>query len=296
MEPVHSAPPASSGVVRLLVKLAFLRWLSPHGFRVPSANLVRTFRNARSRELQRCFIVKLCPPLRKMVSTSRAKMYQAPRPPPLSLSIVRVKGHTWNYCAEGGRSLGTRLRSVGFVDRALALRAFQEYLLAFLVDCHDCARWSYDPKIREPHVTRCRTLVGVAWPWPPNKRYQGYIYCSSTSIVHRYVYTFCEVWHLWIYATTTLVTSPVSGVNSREEWWIARISVTYFAWTLLATTSLRRKLNFMRYTCIKVIVSVVELSRRTGSSIYALGRLGPDEHFSVNVCSSLWVRGQWKCY
>ena len=37
-----------------------------------------------TRELQRCFIVKLCPPgtryrytLRKMVSTSRAKMYQA---------------------------------------------------------------------------------------------------------------------------------------------------------------------------------------------------------------------------
>ena len=59
-----------------------------------------------TRELQRCFIVKLCPPLRKMVSTSRAKMYQAP--PPLSLSIVWVKGHM-NYCAEGGRSLGTRL-------------------------------------------------------------------------------------------------------------------------------------------------------------------------------------------
>ena len=50
MEPVHSAPPASSGVVRLLVKLAFAAaWLSPHGFRVPSANFVRTFRNARVR-------------------------------------------------------------------------------------------------------------------------------------------------------------------------------------------------------------------------------------------------------
>ena len=45
-----------------------------------------------------------------MMSTSRAKMYEAP--PPLSLSIVRVKGHTLNYCAEGGRSLGTRLLSL----------------------------------------------------------------------------------------------------------------------------------------------------------------------------------------
>ena len=95
MEPVHSAPPASSGVVRFLVKLAFLRcrvafaaWVSR-----PLCEF-RTYisQPARSRELQRCFIVKLCPPLRKMVSTSRAKMYQAP--PPLSLSIVRVKGHT----------------------------------------------------------------------------------------------------------------------------------------------------------------------------------------------------------
>ena len=91
------------GEARLRCRVAFAAWLSR-----PLCEF-RTYisQPARSRELQRCFIVKLCPPLRKMVSTSRAKMYQAP--PPLSLSIVRVKGHTWNYCAEGGRSLGTRL-------------------------------------------------------------------------------------------------------------------------------------------------------------------------------------------
>ena len=58
MEPVHSAPPASSGVVRFLVKLAFLRcrvafaaWLSR-----PLCEF-RTYisQPARSRELQRCF-------------------------------------------------------------------------------------------------------------------------------------------------------------------------------------------------------------------------------------------------
>ena len=100
---------SSSGVVRFLVKLAFLRcrvafatWLSrpPCEFR----------KYITQRELQRCFIVKLCPPLRKMVSTSRAKMYQAP--PPLSLScgskvireiIARKEGGAW----ERGYPYGT---------------------------------------------------------------------------------------------------------------------------------------------------------------------------------------------
>ena len=76
------------GEARLRCRVAFAAWLSR-----PLCEF-RTYisQRARSRELQRCFIVKLCPPLRKMVSTSRAKMYQAP--PPLTLSIVRVKGHT----------------------------------------------------------------------------------------------------------------------------------------------------------------------------------------------------------
>ena len=76
------------GEARLRCRVAFAAWLSR-----PLCEF-RTYisQPARSRELQRCFIVKLCPPLRKMVSTSRAKMYQAP--PPLMLSIVPVKGHT----------------------------------------------------------------------------------------------------------------------------------------------------------------------------------------------------------
>ena len=84
------------------MKLAFLRR------RVAFASPLRiSYVHFATRELQRCFIVKLCPPLRKMVSTSRAKMYQAP--PPLRL-IDRVGQRSYvNYCAEGGRSLGTRL-------------------------------------------------------------------------------------------------------------------------------------------------------------------------------------------
>ena len=96
---------SSSGVVRFLVKLSFLRcrgafaaWL----LRPPCEFRKYISQRARSRELQRCFIGKLCPPLRKMVSTSRAKMYQAP--PPLSLScgskvireiIARKEGGAW---------------------------------------------------------------------------------------------------------------------------------------------------------------------------------------------------------
>ena len=88
MEPVHSAPPA----------------LASHGFRVPPANFVSTGRNARVRASYSAASS------RKMVSTSRAKMYQAPlgpspRPPPeLSLScgskvireiIARKEGGAW---------------------------------------------------------------------------------------------------------------------------------------------------------------------------------------------------------
>ena len=46
MEPVHSGPPALASTVKLAFAAA---WLSPHGFRVPSANFVRSFRNPRVR-------------------------------------------------------------------------------------------------------------------------------------------------------------------------------------------------------------------------------------------------------
>ena len=104
----------SSGVVRLLVKLAFLRcrvafaaWVSR-----PLCEF-RTYisQPARSRELQRCFIVKLCPPLRKMVSTSRAKMYQAPR---VFYAFIRL-----NYCANAHSARTTRL--LGLENVAVAM-------------------------------------------------------------------------------------------------------------------------------------------------------------------------------
>ena len=83
---------------RCFRRMAFAAWLS----RPPCEFRKYISQRARSRELQRCFIVKLCPPLRKIVSTSRGKMYQAP--PPLSLScgskvireiIARKEGGAW---------------------------------------------------------------------------------------------------------------------------------------------------------------------------------------------------------
>ena len=87
-----------------LVRSTLLALASPANFLASCPSAIRD-RLRYDSVLQRCFHVKNVSPLRKFVSRSRAKMDQAL--PPL---FVRAGQRSYvDYCAEGGRSLGTRL-------------------------------------------------------------------------------------------------------------------------------------------------------------------------------------------